>query len=92
MAKGESPLNSSDDKNLKYISVENRDYRESYYDKWLFVISIVSVLWVLTFSLDWLNYDICLYIQSATVEITNSSMEFWRRIIKYYDACDISCL
>ncbi len=83
MAKGESTLNSSDDKNLKYISVENRDYRESYYDKWLFVISIVSVLWVLTFSLDWLNYDICLYIQSATVEITNSSMEFWRRIIKY---------
>ena len=55
MAKGESTLNSSDDKNLKYISVENRDYRESYYDKWLFVISIVSVLWVLTFSLDWLN-------------------------------------
>ena len=55
MAKGESPLNSSDDKNLKYIPIDDSNEKEQFYDKLLFVISVISMLMVCVIGFDHLN-------------------------------------
>ena len=89
MAKGESPLNSSDDKNLKYIPIDDSNEKEQFYDKLLFVISVISMLMVCVIGFDHLNYSVCCYVQPYKIEPfhygvkSSNIMPFWREILNF---------
>ena len=76
MAKGESPLNSSDDKNLKYIPIDDSNEKEQFYDKLLFVISAISIFLIITVAVDRFIYVLFWYMQSKYVKV---ELDYFRR-------------
>ena len=69
MAKGESPLNNSDDKNLKYIPIDDSNEKEQFYDRLLFVISVISIFLIITVAVDRFNYVLFWHMQSKYVKV-----------------------
>ncbi len=88
-------MNSSDDKNLKYIPIDDSNEKEQFYDKLLFVISFISMLMVFVIGYDHLNYSVCCYVQPYKIEPFrhlgrySSIMPVWREILSYINMCSM---
>lgn len=82
-------MNSSDDKNLKYIPIDDGNEKEQFYDKLLFAISVISMIMVCVIGFDHLNYSICCYVQPYKIEPfhygvkSSNIMPVWREILNF---------
>ena len=62
-------MNSSDDKNLKYIPIDDSNEKEQFYDKLLFVISAISIFLIITVAVDRFIYVLFWHMQSKYVKV-----------------------